>query len=425
MIAGKESANCIVDLGASHASALIVGRRDTGLPRVLGEGRCAMSGLRQGQVVAPQEVADAIGAVVDEAEQRAGVHIDQVHLVVGWAGLRSEDLRSTCTLSRNPRDLEACEVRTQHLEKLHQDSLTGDHLAIDRVVMHSMLQEYIVDGVSGVQRPLGVKAMRLVARHHVVDGPMLLSDNLRRCVEHAALGCASITANLVPATELLLDEDEKELGVVLVDLGAESTSLLVCHGGAPVFSTSIPVGAGSISRDIEKAFHCGRDTAERMKREHGVCDLRALNTDHTFEVPASASLPAMRMTQSQLCQVIQPRMEDVLEMIHERLCQADLRYRLGAGMVLIGGGACLSGLVGMMRNYFALPVRQGFVGSGIECPLHMNGNDGGVQGLAWSATLCAAMHNAGMTSRRVLGWRPFLRSIRNLLGGKSGAAAMY
>ena len=384
-----------------------------------------MAGMREGQIVAPQVVSDAIGAVVDEAEQRAGVHVDHAQIVIGWAGLRSEDLRTTCTLSRNPRDLEACEVRAPHLAKLSQDSLTGDHLAIDRIVLHSVLQDYIVDGVSGVQRPLGVKAMRLLARHHVVDAPILLNDNLRRCVEHASLDFHGITANLVPAFDRLLDRDECELGVALVDMGAESTSLLVCHGGAPVFSTSIPVGAAAITRDIEKAFHCGRDTAEEMKCLHGVCDLTALQEDRIFEVPASASLPAMHMKQSQLCQVIQPRMEDILEMIHERLCQADLRYRLGAGLVLIGGGACMQGLVNMMRGYFAMPVRLGFVQEGIECPLHMNGNDGSVQGLAWSATLCTAMQAAGVRSRRLPGWRPLLRGLRSLLTGKSGAAAMY
>jgi len=348
-----------LDIGHGTVRVIIAERVEEERIRVLGAGAAASKGLSRGIPTNIKPMILAVEEAIASAEQAAGVEVDDIHLGVSGAELTCAETESHLLVTRNPQDTRSSLITQAHLRAVLEQAEAGQSVQIDRKVLHCLPQEFLVDGAEGVQNPVGLHGMRLDCRTHFLSVPVHTEDNLRRCVQRTAVNVGSTTLTTLAASGFL-SPDEKELGVLLLDIGAASTDLILWADSKVRHAASVPLGGAAITSDISRAFRTPSSEAERIKRSHGCCDHRLIRRDERFDIDYAGGESSERASRSQLCQVVQPRMEEILELVERELELSNMRWMLGAGVVLTGGGARLEGLSELIRDRWTLPVRLGY-----------------------------------------------------------------
>jgi cell division protein FtsA len=326
----------------------------------------------------------AVEEAIAAAEAAAGIEIEDIHLGVSGADLDCSAREAHLLVTRNPQDLRSSLIQENHLRQLQEQAESAQTVQIDRQILHRLPQEYLVDGAEGVQNPLGLHGMRLECRTHFLSVPVNTVESLKRCVQKASVEVGTVSLTTL-ASSGLLSADERELGVLLLDIGAASTDLILHAEGRVCHAASVPLGGAAITSDISRAFRTPSSEAERIKRTYGSCDDRLIKRDERFTIEFAGGESSERASRSQLCQVIRPRMEEILELVERQLELANLRWMLGGGVVLTGGGACLEGLVELVRERYALPVRLGY-------PRGVQGLESGPAVLEWTPVIGLVQH---------------------------------
>jgi len=399
-----------LDIGTTKAAVLCAEVREGDEPRVIGCGLAPCPGLNRGVPADMDESIAAVESAVSQAEREAGIHVEDLHLAISGAQVSGSDGRSVCIVTRNPRDTKSSVITRDQVQRVLEQACSAETLPIDRSILHALPREFLVDGVGGARNPVGINGLELEGRVHVLTAPVTVLQSLKRCVNRAGLNVASVTLCSLAASEAVLRRDELELGVALLDMGAGSTDLLVQDEAGVRHAATIPLGGGAVSRDITMAFRTPHEETEKIKLRHGCCCQKLLRREERFSIDTIGAERPLQAGRSQLCQVIQPRMEEILDLAEEELKTSDLRWLLGAGIVLTGGAALLQGLPELIQDRFALPVRLGE-------PEGIQGLDDLPEPLRWATAAGTLLHaiqrprGAGRTIR----WPARLRRIRNLL----------
>jgi cell division protein FtsA len=373
-----------LDIGHGTVRVIIAERVEEDRIRVLGAGAAASKGLSRGIPTNIKPMILAVEEAIAAAEEAASIEVEDIHLGVSGAELACAETESHLLVTRNPQDPRSSLIQPLHLRQVLEQAESSQSVQIERQILHCLPQEFLVDGAEGVTNPVGLHGMRLDCRTHFLSVPVNTVENLKRCVQRTAVNVGSVTLTSLAAS-CFLSPDEKELGVLLLDIGAASTDLILHADGKVCHAASVPMGGAAITSDITRAFRTPSSEAERIKRSYGCCDHRQIRRDERFDIDFAGGDASERASRSQLCQVIQPRMEEILEQVERELELSNMRWMLGAGVVITGGGARLDGLIDLVRDRWSLPVRLGY-------PRGVMGVEADPSMLEWAPAIGLAQH---------------------------------
>lgn len=363
-----------LDIGTSKVCAIVAARDDDGAGgiHVLGIGHAPSEGLNRGVVVNIEKTVRSIQSAVEQAQQQSGVAIGAVAVGIAGDHIQSFPSRGVVTISNADRV-----VTQRDVDRLLDDSKRVA-MPSDRQILHVIPQEYIIDGQDGIYDPVGMSGLRMEANVHIVTGLVTAAQNIYRCVERAGLSVDDIILEPLASGYSVLDEEEKEVGVALIDIGGGTTDIAIFEDKTIRHTAVVGIAGRMVTDDIRRGLGIIGEQAERIKREYG-CTLESLIlNDEVFMIPGIGGRKPMEISKRTLCQIIQPRMEEILEFAMIELKKSGYLRRLSAGVVLTGGGALLRGASELAQSVLGLPVKigipTGFGGSAlapeVESPIY-------------------------------------------------------
>jgi cell division protein FtsA len=348
-----------LDVGSSKVVCLIAEiadpteNGDGPLPRVVGMGVAPCDGLRKGMVVHLEKTVRAIEKAVHDAEVMADTTVDE--MVVGISGEHTESLNSRGVIAVSEPH---AEIREEDVEKVLQ-AARAVAIPLDREVLHVIPQGFTIDDTSGIGEPVGMAGVRLEADVHIITGSVTAIQNLTRAVEKAGFKVAELMLEPVASGLSTLEEDELELGVVLLDVGAGTTDLTIYHDGAVRASGVVALGGQQVTNDIAMGLRTPVARAERIKLEHG-CALRELLTvEGDIIVPGVGGRPDRRVSHEVLVSIIGPRVEEIVRLARREALRSDAIDLVSGGIVVTGGCASLPGVCELAERIFELPGKLG------------------------------------------------------------------
>lgn len=348
---------CGLDIGTTKIAAIVALPSMDGEPQLLGMGCVPSRGLRRGVVVNLEQTAHDIAEAIALAQENAGVEIETV-----WAGIAGEHVKSLNSRGVIPitkwRGEQTGEVTTGDVDKVVEAARTI-LLPPDRRVLHVLPQEYMVDAEGGIRMPVGMAGVRLEADVHIVHCAVSSAQNIIACCKRAGIAVQDLILEPLASADSVLTEDEKELGVVLLDFGGGTTDLAAFQGSAIRHTAVIGYGGDYITRDIAMGLRTPMESAEQIKIEHGAAHLRAINQNDFLEIPGIGGREPRELSRSMLVSIIGPRVEEILTVARDELKKTRVLEHIGAGIVLTGGGASMCGMAEIAEEIFALPVRIG------------------------------------------------------------------
>lgn len=340
-----------LDIGTSRVAAVVAELRDAG-PAVIGVGTAPCEGLRRGVIVNLEATGQAIEAALQEAEVAAGVEIHSVFTDVGGEHVRGVNSHGVVPVRH--AEVDATDV------DLVLETARTIAFPPDVEILHVLPQEYIVDGVGGIRGPVGMAGVRLEAHVHVITALAQHVRNVVRCCERLGLHVADLVFAPLAAAEAVLDQEEKDAGVVVLDLGAGTSDLLVFVGGALRHTAVLPLGGNHVTGDIAAGLRTPFRDAELLKTRHGsVLHGMPQAADPSVEVPTAGTGGARLVSRSRLAHVIEARMEEILALAQAQAVRSGGLDERGCGVVLTGGAARLPGLAALAERVFQCPVRVG------------------------------------------------------------------
>lgn len=350
-----------LDIGHHTIKVLIAEQDSNGNYSHLGEASCSSQefgiGIHKGRIVNVEIMRELIQSVVDEAEQKVGCTITELYVSLSGIPIKGFDHSSTVYL-----DAPHYEIEQEHIHKLRE---LGKNIPIplEEDFLHVLPKGYELDGEDGHYKPLGMKAHRLVAKLHLVTVLKSVVANLTTAVERSGRTVRHIFLGSLASSAAILNENEKESGVLLIDIGACSSDFIVFHHGIPQYTGSVAVGGAHATSDLSLCLEISEDKAEELKCFYGSCWATSLNPNNEAFVPSSAGFPSKRIAVSEVVRILTPRMEELFELISMRLGR---NYPVN-NVVLTGGGAMLDGSSDLARHIYGVPVRE--AGPKIAIPL--------------------------------------------------------
>lgn len=343
-----------LDIGTTKVCCLVARWNGT-TAEAIGYGVSPCKGVRQGQVIDLEETVHAIQQAVQEAQQRADVTLTDA--IVGVTGTHIESIprRAEITISRPDR-----EITDEDLDRLRLQ-LQQVMLPPDRELLHVIIRQYIVDRQPHVLNPRGMSASHVEAEGLLITGGLTFLQNIRRGVERAGLEVRALVLEPYASGLAVLSQEEREVGVALIDIGGGTSDVAIFHDGFLAYSGIVPLGGTQVSRDIYLMFRISSpEEAERLKLEQGYALAERVPEDERVSYKEIGSLQERRIPRKLLAEVIEERMKELFEMVHDEIVRSGLYEKLSAGIVLTGGGACLPCTAELGRQIFApLPVRVG------------------------------------------------------------------
>ncbi len=349
----KGEKNLIVglDIGTSKVVALVGELKTDGGIEVIGLGSHPSRGLKKGVVVNIESTVQSIQRAVEEAELMAGCEIHSV--LCGIAGSHIRSLNSHGIQGVKDR-----EVTQTDVERVI-DAARAVAIPADQKILHILPQEYIIDGQDGIKEPVGMSGVRLEARVHMVTGAVSAAQNIIKCVRRCGLEVDDLVLEQLASSHAVLQEDEKELGVCLVDIGGGTTDIAVFTDGSIRHTAVIPIAGDQVTNDIAVALRTPTQHAEEIKVKYA-CALRQLaGSDENIEVPSIGDRPARRLTRQTLAEVVEPRYEELLGLVQAELRRSGFEDLVAGGVVLTGGSSKMEGLIELAEEVFHMPVRLG------------------------------------------------------------------
>jgi cell division protein FtsA len=349
----KENKNLIVglDIGTSKVVAIVAELTPDGRLDVIGMGSHESKGLKKGVVVNIEATVNAIQRALEEAELMADCKIQRVY--TGIAGSHIRSFNSTGMVPIRDREVTPMDVNRVI------ETARAMPIPTDQQVLHILTQEFIVDGQDGVREPLGMSGVRLEVKVHIVTGAVSAAQNIVKCVRRCGLEVSDLILQPLASSLAVLTEDEKELGVCLVDIGGGTTDVAIFREGAIRHTAVIPIAGDQITNDIAMALRTPTQEAEELKLRHG-CSLRQLaDALETIEVPGVGDRPPRELSRQTLAEVIEPRVEELYSLVQKVLRESGYEELLSSGIVLTGGSSVMQGMVELGEEIFHMPVRLG------------------------------------------------------------------
>lgn len=348
----KDSKSLIVglDIGTSKIACIVAEVTAEGTLEVIGAGMHQSSGMKKGMVVNIDATVGAIQQALQEAELMADCKIRQVYTGIAGGHIRSSNAHGMIKI----KDKEVAQSDVvRAIETASSISLPGD-----QQILHILEQEFSIDGQGGIKKPLGMSGLRLEVEVHIVTGAVSAVQNILKCIHRCGLEVEEMILQPLASSKAVLADDERELGVCLVDIGGGTTDVAIFTGGAIRHTAVIPIAGDQITNDIAMALRTPTKDAEDIKIKYG-CALRQLATDALIEVPGVGERSARMLSRQTLAEVIEPRVEELYSLVQTELRRSGLEDLLSSGIVITGGSAAMQGMVELGEEIFHLPVRLG------------------------------------------------------------------
>ncbi|MDR2785732.1 MAG: cell division protein FtsA, partial [Treponema sp.] len=342
--------------------AVIGERNERGTLDITGVGTSPSTGLEKGVVKNIEATLRAISAAIEEAEVMSGQEVRSCWTGIGGKHITGINSRGVVAVTGKSR--ETREIGVEDVGRV-LEAARAIAIPMDRQILEVIPQSYIVDDQKGIRDPLNIIGVRLEAEVHIITCSVTSAQNLIKCVNRAGFRVNDLVLQSLAAGMAVLTEEEKELGVVLIDLGGGTTEVVVYCQGAPYSTSSIPLGGAQVTRDISLWGSISLETAEKIKIQAGCCREELLDRDESVLVDGIGGRPPQAIPRLELAQVIRPRVEEIFEMVKNELNKLSVSEWLGGGIVLTGGGAQLLGTVELAEEVFnlgrkrPLPIRVG------------------------------------------------------------------
>ncbi|MFW2373002.1 MAG: cell division protein FtsA [Gammaproteobacteria bacterium] len=349
----KTDKNLIVglDIGTSKVVAIVGEITTSGEIEIIGLGSHPSRGMKKGVVVNIESTVQSIQRAIEEAELMAGCQINAVY--AGIAGSHIKSINSHGIVAIKDR-----EVSDSDLDRVI-DAARAVAIPADQRILHILPQEFIVDDQEGIREPIGMSGVRLEAKVHLVTGAVGAAQNIIKCVRRCGLEVDDIILEQLASSYSVLTEDEKELGVCLVDIGGGTTDIAVFSEGAIRHTAVIPIAGDQVTNDIAVALRTPTQYADDIKIKYA-CALRQLaNPEETIEVPSVGDRPPRKLSRQTLAEVVEPRYDELLGLVYAELRKHGFEDMIAAGVVLTGGSSKMEGVVDLAEEIFHMPVRLG------------------------------------------------------------------
>ena len=349
----RKDKNIIVglDIGTSKVVAIVGEVKVDGEIEIIGIGTHPSHGLKKGVVVNIESTVQSIQRAVEEAELMSGAEIDSVY--AGIAGSHVSSLNSHGIVGINDG-----EVSPSDVERVI-DAARAVPIPADQRILHILPQEFIIDGQEGIHEPVGMSGVRLEVQVHMVTGAVSAAQNIIKCVRRCGLEVQDLILEQIASSYSVLDEEEKELGVCLVDIGGGTTDIAVFTGGSIRHTAVIPIAGDQVTNDIAVALRTPTHHAEEIKLKYACALGKLPAAEETIEVPSIGDRPPRRMSRQTLAEVVEPRYEELLGLVQEELRRSGFESLVAGGIVLTGGSSKMEGLVDLAEEVFHMPVRLG------------------------------------------------------------------
>ncbi len=349
----RETKNLLValDIGTSKIVAIVAEVTPDGALEILGLGQHPSKGLKKGVVVNIEATVTGIQRALEEAELMADVKIRDV--LTGIAGSHIKSFNSHGMVAIKDKEVSQFDVDRV------VETARAVNIPMDQQILHILTQEFIIDGQEDVREPVGMSGVRLEVKVHIVTGAVSAAQNIMKCVRRCGLEVRDLVLQPLASAIAVLSQDEKDLGVCLVDIGGGTTDIAVFTGGAIRHTAVIPIAGDQITNDIAMALRTPTKDAEDIKMAHG-CALRQLaSVNDVIEVPGVGDREPRQMSRQTLAEVIEPRVEELYSLIQRELRASGFEELLSSGIVLTGGSAAMQGMVELGEEVFHMPVRLG------------------------------------------------------------------
>ena len=348
-----------LDIGTSKIAVVVAELAQDNTFNIIGVGRTPSSGLREGSIVNIDETVSSIKQAITEAEGCAGCQIHSAYINIGGEHIKGELAFGMVSIKKNAN------VQEVTAEDILEVNNIAKNIPLDpgRQVVQLHPNEYIVGNQDGIQDPRGISGTRLECKAHAITASSTALDNIIKCAERCELHVLEIIPGSLAAAHALLSEDEKELGVTLIDIGGGTTDIIVFENSQIIYTASLPIGGEYITKDIATGLCTPKKAAELIKKNYGSVTNQQIGADTLIEVPSVGGRPPQKQPRNRLVDIISPRAEEMLETVWDNIqplfTGREATNVTAAGVVLTGGTTQLDGLTELAEEIFRLPTRQG------------------------------------------------------------------
>ncbi len=340
-----------LDIGTNKVAAIVAEVNDHGELEIIGIGTHHSRGLKKGVVVNIESTVQSIQRAIEEAELMAGCSIDTVY--AGIAGSHIRSLNSHGIVAIRDR-----EVYPQDVERVI-DAAQAMAIPADQKILHVLPQEYVIDTQEGVKEPLGMSGVRLEAKVHMVTCAVNAAQNIEKCIERCGLHVNDVILEQLASSYSILSEDERELGVCIVDIGGGTTDIAVFTGGAIRHTAVIPIAGDQVTNDIAMALRTPTQNAEDLKIKYACALTQLAQADEIIKVPGVGDKPARELSRQALAEVVEPRYDELFTLVQAELRRSGFEDLVAAGIVLTGGASKMEGVIELAEEIFHMPVSLG------------------------------------------------------------------
>jgi cell division protein FtsA len=349
----KPIKNCVVgiDIGTSKIVCIVGEVDESGHLTIIGLGKHPSTGLKRGVVVNIESTVASIQKAVEQAEEIAGISIREVYTGIAGSHIRSFNSHGIVAIS-------ASEVAASDVDRVI-DAARAVAIPADQKILHILPQEFIIDQQDGIKEPVGMSGVRLEAKVHIVTGAVSSAQNIDRCIRQCGLLPIDIILEQLASSYSVLSEDEKELGVCLIDIGAGTTDIAVFTEGAIRHTAVIPIAGDQVTNDLAIAFRMPPRSAEAAKLTHASCMIKLADPENVIEICGVGDRPAKQVSEQMIAQIVQPRYEELFGLVKTELRRSGFEDLIPSGIVITGGASKVKHIVDLAEKVFEMPVRVG------------------------------------------------------------------
>ncbi len=362
-----------LDIGTTKIAAIIGRRDENNKMTIMGVGHSPSTGLRRGVVIDIKKTVESIRAAVKQAELFAGHEVNAVYAGIAGDHIRSINSKGVIAVSSKDKI-----ITEEDIERVI-NAAKAIALPMDREILHTLPQEYIIDNQDGIKTPLGMAGTRLEAEVHIITAAAASAQNIVNCIREAGYDVADIVLEPYASSLSVLHKDEKELGVAIIDIGGGTTDIAMFFDGSIRHTSVIGIGGEHVTRDLAQGLRTSHEQAETIKKEHGIAMQTLLEHDEIISIPGLAGRRPREISRGVLAAIIQPRMEELFALTMREMEKSNVFDSMGAGIVLTGGASLLEGTLDLAEEMMGMPVKLGIpnVGGGlvdtVNSPMYATG----------------------------------------------------
>jgi cell division protein FtsA len=340
-----------LDIGTTKTCAIIAEVKEDGGIEIIGVGTSPSFGLRHGVVVNLEGVTKAIESAISEAELMAGVNVESLYIGISGGHIKGTNSHGVIAISGR-------EVSRQDVERV-VDAARAIAIPMDREIIHVLPQQFILDGQDGINNPVGMSGVRLEVEIHIVTAAVASAQNIIRCVDRAGYRVEELVLSPLATSYAVLDEDEKKLGVILVDIGGGTSDIVIFYEGSIWHTQILSMGGENVTKDISVGLRTPIVEAEKIKTKYGCAMSSLVKENEEIQVPGVGGRGERKLPRQVLSEIIEPRMEEMFTLMNREIKMTGYENMITGGVVLTGGGALLEGSCELAERIFDLPVRMG------------------------------------------------------------------